>query len=321
MQASVVICTYNRAGSLAKTLQSLKQMAVPPDLEWELIVVDNNSTDNTREVLGEFARTSEFRVQYVFEPKQGLCHARNTGVANATGEIIAFTDDDVRVAPEWLRELANTFDEYHCMGVGGRSIPAWDGLSKPDWLITAGPYSLVSGPILDFNLGEEAKELRVAPWGLNMAFRKIAFEKYGLFRTDLGVSGAGGLLGEDTEFGKRLLASGDRIMYSPKAIVFHPVEQKRITRGYFLRYYFALGRTAVREESWPSEAVLYFGVPRYLYRSFLVKCASWLFAFDKKKRFYHKARVYCVLGYIAEARKVKRDGSLGAQTIQSTRVI
>ena len=174
---------------------------------------------------------------------------------------------------------------------------------------------------MDFDLGDEAKELSAAPWGLNMAFRKIAFEKYGPFRTDLDLSGTNRLLGGDTEFGNRLMRAGERLLYAPSVIVFHPVEQKRITRSYFLRYYFALGRTAVREESWPSEAVLYFGVPRYLYRSFLVKCANWLFSFDKKKRFYYKALVYCVLGYIAEARKVKRDGSLGAQTIQSTRVI
>lgn len=73
---SVIVCIHNRASSFRKTLESLRQMSVPPDLTWELIVVDNNSADNTRALIEEFARTSEFRVRYVFEPRQGLCHAR-----------------------------------------------------------------------------------------------------------------------------------------------------------------------------------------------------------------------------------------------------
>jgi glucosyl-dolichyl phosphate glucuronosyltransferase len=308
MDISVVLCTYNRASSIGKSLESLRQMSLPPDLKWELIVVDNNSTDDTRAVVTEFARTSGLKVRYVFEPKQGLCHGRNTGVVSASGEIIAFTDDDVHVAPHWLRELALTFKEFDCIGLGGKSVPAWNGLAKPDWLVTSGPYCLSRGPILDFDLGDKAKEIRVAPWGLNMAFRKTAFERFGLFRTDLDVLGSGGLLGGDTEFGKRLLNLGEKIVYSPKAVVYHPVAQPRITKNYLLLYQHRLGRTAVREEGgWPSEAVLYFGAPRYIYRSVLMNCANWLFAFDKKKRFYYKARVYCLFGYIAEGRKMQRE--------------
>jgi glucosyl-dolichyl phosphate glucuronosyltransferase len=318
---SVVVCTYNRVSSLRKTLESLGQMLVPPDLTWELIVVDNNSTDDTRVVVGDFTRTSGLNVRYVFEPKQGLSHARNAGVANSTGEIVAFIDDDVLILQQWLRELARTFVQFDCIGVAGRIIPVWDGVTKPDWLATAGPYFL-HGPIPDFDCGDEAKEIRSLPVGANMAFRKSAFAKYGFFRPDFGAGASSGTqLGEDFEFCQRLIRAGERLVYSPQAVVFHPAVEKRITKGYYLHFYYDLGRMAIQLEGWPSEAVLYFGVPRYLYRSFLVKCVNWLFAFDKKKRFYCKARVYCVLGYIAEARKVKRDGSLRAQTIQSTRVI
>lgn len=316
---TILICTYNRALSLGKSLESLRQMVVPPDLEWELIVVDNNSTDNTHEVIGEFARTSGLNVRYVFEPDQGSSRARNTGVANSTGEIIAFTDDDVRVSPEWLREIVGTFTEFDCMGVGGRSIPVWNGLSRPDWLITAGPYHLVSGPILDFDLGDDAKEIHVAPWGLNMAFRRVAFEKYGLLRTDLGTSGPRRrVMGGDTEFGNRLLRGGEKIVYSPKAVVFHPVVPQRITRSYFLEYYFCSGRTEIRLGGWSPEAVLYFGVPRYIFRELLETGARWLVAFNGEKRFYYKAQMYRSLGQIAEAlgyrgRKEGTDGSGSAR--------
>jgi len=321
MDISVIVCTHNRASSLRKTLDTLGQMSVPPDLRWELLVVDNDSSDDTRQAVNEFTERTGLDVRYVWEPQRGKSVALNTGIKKAKGGIIAFTDDDVRVAPEWLHELVRTFREFDCMGVGGRSVPAWGGLTRPDWLITEGPYHLVPSPILDFDLGDDVKELQVPPWGLNMAFKKIAFEEYGPFRTDLGPTGSGGLLGEDTEFGQRLLASGEKIVYSPRAVIFHPVDQERITKSYFLGYYFNSGRTFMREVSWPADAVLYFGVPRYLFRSVLVNCARWFFAFDKKRRFYYKTRLYFVLGQIAEGRKVKRDRSLGAQTIQSTRVI
>jgi glycosyltransferase involved in cell wall biosynthesis len=299
---SVVICTYNRASSLRKTLESLVQMSVPPDLRWELIVVDNNSTDNTRAVVEEFACSSGLNVRYIFEANQGLCYARNTGVANSSGEIIGFTDDDVLVSSEWLGELVRTFREFDCIGVGGKSIPAWNGLLKPDWVITSGPYCLSRGPTLDFDLGDEAKEIQVAPWGLNMAFRKTVFERHGLFRTDLDVSGSGGLLGGDTEFGKRLLDSGEKIAYSPKAVVFHPVARERITKSYFLQYQFRLGRTDIRLEGWPSGAVLYFGIPRYMFRMLIDTCKPWLFTLAAEKRFYAKAQVYHLVGQMMEAR-------------------
>lgn len=299
---SVVVCTYNRAASLATMLESLARMSVPPDLNWELIVVDNNSTDNTHAVVTEFLRTSALNVRYLFEPKQGLCHARNIGVAEAAGEIIAFTDDDVRVKPDWLRELACTFRAFDCMGVGGKSVPAWNGLAKPAWLVTTGPYCLSRGPIVDFDLGNEAREIQYPPWGVNMAFRKAAFGKYGGFRTDLGVSGSGGMLGEDIEFGKRLLESGEKIAYSPGAVVFHPVEQKRITKHYFLRYYLRVGRTEMRLKGWPEGAVLYFGIPRYMFRTLLERCKTWLFTVSAEERFYRKARVYSLIGQMCEAR-------------------
>jgi glycosyltransferase involved in cell wall biosynthesis len=315
---SVIVCTYNRASSLAAMLQSLAQMSVPSDLDWELIVVDNNSLDKTLAVVVEFQRLSGLNVRYLFEPKQGLCHARNRGIAESAGEIIAFTDDDVRVATDWLQELVGTFREFDCMGVGGKSIPAWNGLAKPTWLVTNGPYCLSRGPLLDFDLGSEAKEIQYPPWGVNMAFRKAAFEKCGGFRTDLGVSGSGGMLGEDVEFGKRLLNSGEKIAYSPGAVVFHPVEPHRATREYFLQYYFKVGKTEIRLEGWPQGAALYFGIPRYMFRTLLERCKTWLFTVAAEERFYRKARVYSLVGQMCEAyaSKKKKENLAGLRGSQ-----
>ena len=310
---SVIVCTYNRASSLRKTLESLGQMLVPPDLTWELIVVDNNSTDSTREAVREFTRTSGLNVRYLFEPKQGLSHARNAGVANSTGEIVAFIDDDVLILQQWLRELARTFAQFDCIGVAGKIIPVWDGVMKPDWLATAGPYFL-HGPIPDFDYGDEAKEIRSLPVGANMAFRKSAFEKYGLFRPEMGPGGSmGTLVGDDFEFGQRLLRARERLVYSPQAVVFHPAVEKRITKGYFLHFYYDLGRMDIRLEGWPSEAVLYFGIPRYMFRLLAEKSRTWLFTFGGRKRFYFKAQVYRLIGQMTEAHILSSLDSQHAQ--------
>lgn len=307
---SVVVCTYSRAESLGRMLDSLRQMRVPPELEWELIVVDNNSTDNTRAVVEEFAQTSSLDVHYVFEPKQGLSNARNTGIANARGEIIAFTDDDVRVSPEWLAEIVRTFKEFDCMGVGGKSIPMWDGAEKPAWLVTTGPYRLPGAVLLDLDLGDDPRPVPFPPFGVNMAFKRSAFERYGLFRTDLGVCGAARLGGEDIEFGRRLLGGGEKVIYSPGAVVFHPVDKGRVSKAYFLHWYFNCGTAWVRMEGTPREAVLWFGVPRYMFRGLLENCVKWLAAFDNDRRFFYKMRSYFVLGQIAGCRKLGREGTL-----------
>ena len=304
---SVVICTYNRAESFRTTLESLARMEVPADVSWELIVVDNNSTDDTSAVVKELGQTSGINIRYVLERKQGKSYALNSGIKESRADIIAFTDDDVKVSPGWLAEIVRTFRDFDCMGVGGRCTPAWDGLPKPAWLLTEGPFRLSGGPLLDFNLGEDTHPTQVPPWGLNMAFRKSAFEKYGLFRTDLGVSGSSRLGGEDTEFGFRLLKASEKVIYSPAAIVFHPVQSDRVRKAYFLSWYFNNGRLCIRVWGWPAEAVLWFGIPRYIFRSLLENCAKWLISFDSPRRFYYKAQVWESLGKIAETRRLLRQ--------------
>ncbi|MFZ0937825.1 MAG: glycosyltransferase family A protein, partial [Candidatus Sulfotelmatobacter sp.] len=122
---SVVLCTYNRAASLKSTLESFSGLRLPFDLDWELVVVDNNSKDHTPEVIGDFAKTARFSVRYIFEGRQGRSSALNAGISAAKGEIVALTDDDVLLHPEWLLNLKRAFDEFDCAGVGGRIVPVW----------------------------------------------------------------------------------------------------------------------------------------------------------------------------------------------------
>jgi glycosyltransferase involved in cell wall biosynthesis len=300
---SVIVCTYNRSASLRNTLGSLAQQWLPDGTSWELIVVDNNSTDDTAETVKTFAATSNVSVRCVFEINQGLSHARNTGIRAAHGDIIAFVDDDVTVAPSWLCELRKTFDQFGCVGVGGRIVPVWVG-QKPSWLESDGLHSLRSGTVVSFDHGEEPCELHTSPVGANMAFKRVAFERHGFFRTELGKRGNNLMIGEETEFCTRLLRAGDKLVYAPSAVVYHPVPKVRLKKSHFQSHYFNWGRYMARVNGFPEKAIRYFGVPRYLFRSLLAHICRWLFTFDSQRRFRYKLEVFESLGEISEAHRI-----------------
>ena len=305
---SVVVCTYNRSQSLRKTLDSLADQLLPAESPWELIVVDNNSKDDTAEVVSKFSRTSSLSVRYVFEMNQGLSHARNTGVRAARGDIIAFTDDDVTVDPRWLFELQKTFTEFDCACVAGRIVPVWNG-QKPSWLKLEGPQALRSGTVVSFDLGDEPCEVNtVPPVGANMAFKRTVFENYGSFRSDLGKRGNDPMLGEEVEFCARLSHAGDKLVYAPAAVVYHPVPQERLKKRYFRSYYFNYGRYRARRDGFPKRVTLLFGVPRYLLRSLMADICRWLLCFDSPGRFRLKLEVWESLGVIRELHRMSGDG-------------
>ena len=294
MQISVILCIYNGANSLPTALRSLLNLTVPKGLSWEVILVNNNSTDDTGRIIEDFVGTSGLNAQALFEPRQGRAFALNAGIRKARGEIIAFTDDDVIVDPQWLVGLSNMFATFECIAVAGRVKPLWDQ-PQPDWLEMENQQ--VVG---HFEYGERPIPINLPPIGANSAFRRSAFEKYGLFRVELGVnkSEIGGT--EDDEFGRRLLQAGEKIMYAPDAIIHLPVESHRLTKDYFLRWFYSMGKANMRARMWPQNAVCYFGVPRYLFGTAIRSSLRWAFTFDEKCRFQHKLRVYRALGGIRE---------------------
>jgi glycosyltransferase involved in cell wall biosynthesis len=301
VDVSIVLATYNRAASLQKTLKCFSALVYPPDLTWELLVVDNNSSDDTREVIEKFVKDAKFTVRYMFEGQQGRSAALNSGIAAAAGGIIAFTDDDVLLHSEWLRNLARAFERFECAAVGGRIVPLWEQ-PKPDWLEMDGQQAVVN-----FELGEEFTEIHFPPMGANSAFRREIFAKYGLFRLDLGVSGSKHTVTcDDTEFGYRLLRGKERIMYCPDAIVYHPVDPKRTTKKYFLDWYFYNGVSLTRTAGLPDFGVFYFGVPRWLYRELIVNFFRWMGSIDTNRRFQQKLRTYRSFGNIVESNRLSK---------------
>src|SRR5206468_10072737 len=124
IDASVIVCTYNRCVSLERTLSALRAQEVPRSMTWEVLVVDNNSLDDTKRVVAEHAAAFS-RIRYLFESSQGLSHARNAGIAAARGRFLLFTDDEVAPEPDWVRRMVEGMGRTGCDASRGYIAPAW----------------------------------------------------------------------------------------------------------------------------------------------------------------------------------------------------
>ena len=153
MNITVILCTFNGCRSLGKTLNSLAAATLPEGVEWEVLVVDNNSTDQTREVVEDFCRRFPGRFRYLFEARPGKSFALNSGCREARGDVVAFVDDDVIVAPTWLQNLTGALHNGEWAGAGGRTTLQWPS-SLPPWLSIEGPN--VRHYLGDFDQGDTA---------------------------------------------------------------------------------------------------------------------------------------------------------------------
>jgi glycosyltransferase involved in cell wall biosynthesis len=237
-KVSVAILTYNRADFLRQTLTGIAAQQFPHD-HFEVLVVDNNSTDHTREVVAAFA-TARPAPRHVFETKQGLDHARNRAIKEARGEIIVFADDDILVRPDWLAQLTVPLMADHPRkigAIGGEVIPVFpDGL--PPWVAEwHAPLAFRSdvGPL-------DAKH---SPMGANLAVPRWVFEELGPFSTALDRSGKNLFGGGDAELIRRVRAAGWEIWFSPGAAVKHQMPASRTTFSYAARHAFDSARSRV----------------------------------------------------------------------------
>jgi glycosyltransferase involved in cell wall biosynthesis len=293
---SVIVCTYNRCQLLAKALESIAASAVPETVQWEVLVMDNNSSDQTREVVEDFSKRFKGRFRYYFEPRRGKSFALNSGISESSGEVLAFTDDDVVVDSTWLWSLTAPLLSGEWAGAGGRIIPVW-GRPLPRWLAPEGV--LLSGPFVALDLGPHPVSLNQAPVGANMAFRRDVFTRYGGFRTDLGPTGEQLRKGEDSEFSLRLLNDGGRLRYEPSAVVHHPVPPNRLQKRYLLSWYFSHGRFEIPEQtSRRRTRLLIAGIPWRPFRGFIRWSVQWLFSTTPSKRFSARLQLWAIAGTI-----------------------
>ena len=268
---SVVICTLNRCHMLAKVLNNLVNQEIDPSFDIEIIIVDNNSTDATHEVVQRFKNTSKCTIQYIFEKKAGKSYALNHGLKRAQGDIIAFTDDDVVIPRTWLKEINTFFLEHpECSGIGGKVLPIWPEII-PEWIFLKDKPIRSFGPIVIHNYGDKViryTEDICPPIGSNMAFRKYIFEKYNSFDTKVGKSSSSNG-GEDTELCLRLRRNGEKLYFVPQIVIFHPVEKERLTKHYFRTWFYNSGRVTVRLETIPNGTLCILYVPAYMIKKIL----------------------------------------------------
>jgi glycosyltransferase involved in cell wall biosynthesis len=262
MDLSIIICTHNNSRLLEQAIKSLDVQMNDLNTGQEIIVVDNNSKDDTAEVVKKY---EDKKLKYVFERKIGLSNARNTGIKNSSGKIIAFLDDDVLVDKAWVENLLKYFDDPKAMCVGGRILPWWE-CSPPTWLLQGDYFYMLA--LLD--LGEKPIQLyKPTLWGANISFRREVFSKHGNFNTKLGRKGKKLLGGEETELLNKLISAGDKILYAPDAIVRHFVQSKRMKRRYLIKYayYNGIEEGMIKKYSYKR---LFCKVPLYFYKQIII---------------------------------------------------
>lgn len=238
MRVTVAVITYNRSRCLREALGGLVRQNYPTD-RWELLVVDNNSTDDTREVVSSFALSLP-APRHIVEARQGLDHGRNRAIAEARGDFIVLVDDDILVEPDWLAQMVAPFssESAHRIGVVGgevvpvfpEGVPAWlEGSHKP-LAFRADPGPLPPGQ---------------APMGANFAFPKWVFVRFGKFDTHLDRQGARLFSGGDSEMIRRVRAVGLEAWFVPGARVLHQIPASRLTFRHAMRAAFDSARSRV----------------------------------------------------------------------------
>jgi glycosyltransferase involved in cell wall biosynthesis len=288
IHATVLICTYNRADRLGETLDTLAQTRFEsgPPLVWDVLVVDNNSSDHTRDTVESRMAGYPVPLRYLFERRQGKSHALNTGLASTASAIVAFTDDDVRVDGRWLEAGCRPIlDDPSIDYTGGPVHPIWER-EIPCWL--DGARSDLWGTIAILDYGTEPfvfEERCRIPIGANMAVRRSLFARIGGFDPGLGRTGTSLLGQEQADFFCRSRAAGARGLYVPAMSLCHHVPAARLRREYFRRWWFWKGISKARLERLRpvtelgidlSHVPRIAGVPRYMFRSAITDATGWI---------------------------------------------
>ncbi|NND00369.1 MAG: glycosyltransferase [Gammaproteobacteria bacterium] len=243
---SIAICTYNRARQLQDLLENLSMI----DRSWlcertEILVIDNNSADETNEVTSRFS--GQLPLSVFCEPNQGLAHARNRALQEFAGPAILFIDDDVTITQDTLQCYMNALEENPDIGYfGGRISVDWQG-QKPTWLMSD-DLVLLNGLFGQHDLGNSDlpyDDQPLSPYGANFVLRRSLIRQLGSFNTDLGVKGDSIGRGEETEYFQRARAAGARGQYLAGAEVGHRFQIGRLSIAYLYRYGIEKGRSEV----------------------------------------------------------------------------
>ena len=229
-QIAAIICTHNREAYLGGAINSL---LAQEGVSYEVLIVDNGSTDKTKEVVEPFLSNSQ--VRYVYEPVLGLSVARNRGATETTAPILAYLDDDAIASPHWLKVLVDAYEQNEKLAIaGGKVTLIWpDNITPPAWISEG-----LAGGLGTYDLGQETVLItnpQLTPRGLNYSLRRSFLEKIGGFDANLGRVGKKLLSNEELFMTELALTQGWQVAYLPKALVAHNVAPERLQRSWFLR--------------------------------------------------------------------------------------
>jgi len=239
---SLCICTYNRSDKLKRLLSTINdKLRIPEGIEFEIICVDNNSSDDTRVIAESFK--DDLPLTVLTETKQGLSSARNRAVEASKGDWVVFIDDDVLPADNFLEAYVNTIINHDVDFMGGRVLLNWIE-PKPKWLINE-DLPLLSGVLVKFDLGNQVLpflSVNELPRGANFAMSKVLSDKVGAFNTKLGVSGVYHGRAEETEYFSRAQEAGFVGFYCGTALCYHDGLTERLNLSYALKHGAAKGK-------------------------------------------------------------------------------
>ena len=319
LDATVLICTFNRAELLGQTLDTLACCRTN-GLRWDVLVVDNNSTDDTRQLVMSRIERFPVSLRYIFEPRQGKSTALNTGLASTDAAIILFTDDDVRVDENWVEACCRPMlDDPAIDYTGGPVLPIW-GSPCPAWLDQTRPDLWGTLAILDYGREPFVFEERCrVPLGANMAVRRSLIDRVGGFDPDLGRKGNSLLGQEQAEFFCRSREAGARGLYVPQMALRHHVPARRLTHDYFRRWWYWKGVSKSRLERLHrvtdlgidlSTVPRMFGVPRFMVGSALRDLIGWVWAaltLNPTERMRRAMMLCYFAGYFVGRREIDRE--------------
>lgn len=265
MKVTVGICTWNNSTKLEHTLEAIGRLDTT-GFEHEVIVVDNNSTDDTAQVLAAFR--DRLPLRSLFEPQQGVSYARNRIQAEARGELLCWTDDDAIPELNWLQAYVQAAEKWPDVDFFGGPVTAHWEERPPGWILRG--LNFLEGVMAIRDLGPEPIPLTAErlPFGVNMVFRREQMKQY-RFPTHLGVTGEKRLSGEETVVFRQALDDGCKGRWVPSARVQHHVPAQRTTWSYIRKYYRGYGQSSWRKRAGPPGKMQFLGAPLWLWRQWM----------------------------------------------------
>jgi glycosyltransferase involved in cell wall biosynthesis len=296
---------------LRNTLASFVNADKPKEMTFRITVVDNNSDDETRQVVENFQSENRIDLRYLFEKRQGRSYAVNTGIRKTQADIVGFVDDDEEISEDWLVEVEKVFSERWdgIDFISGRCLPRWE-ISLPTWLPMG--YKSVIG-VVDCGEDEKVfgKDFDGVMTGGNSVIKLDVLREVGLYNESLGRTDKGLLGCEEEEMMYRLIDAGKRGIYYPKLVIHHFVTANRMTKKYHRNWYYSWGKSnAMMSKIRPMPSIpTLFGVQRYLYREAIIGFLKMIIDYmrlDFLSAFGNETKCWVLVGSIAGVWQMKR---------------